>query len=288
MKNLGKIKIIADSVSDLPSDLASEWDIEVVPLTINFQDKSYKDGIDLTNDEFYNKLQECTLLPTTSQVNPSEFLDVYKKFYKEYDHFIVITISSELSGTYQAAISASEIGQLQDRVTVIDSKGITLGQGLMALEAARMVKRGEEKDAIIKRIHNMIEKTEYLLVVDTLEYLKKGGRLSATKAFVGETLKIKPVLTMKDGKLIQTSKIRGRKKVISWILKEIQKSGVDLSTQTIGIVHTYCREFAQELVEKVEEGFDPKEIILSDVGATVGTHAGPGALAIIFEKDKAG
>ena len=285
MSKLSKIKIITDSVSDLPSDLVSKWDIEVVPLSINFQEETYKDGIDITNEVFYKKLRECTTLPTTSQVNTIEFLDVYKKFYDEYDHFIVITISSELSGTYQSAVSAGEDQELKDKVTVIDSKGITLGQGLIVLEAARMAKRGEEKDAIIKRINNMIKKIEYILVVDTLEYLKKGGRLSATKAFVGQTLKIKPVLTMQDGKLIQSSKIRGRKKVISWIIKQIEKSGVDLSTRTIGINHTDSKEFACQLKEKIQKKFTPKEIVFGDVGATVGTHAGPGAVAVYFEKN---
>lgn len=282
---MGKIKIITDSVGDLPQDLAEEWDVEIVPLTINFEDGSYRDGVDIKSDEFYKKLRTCDRLPTTAQVTPSEFLEVYKKYSNEYDDFIVITISSAMSGTFQSAVTASEIGGLEDRVTVIDSKGITLGQGLMVLEAARMAKRGESKEEIINRINEMVEKVEYILVVDTLEYLKKGGRLSATKAFVGEALKIKPVLTMKDGKLIQTGKIRGRKKVIKWIMEELKESKVDFSKQTIGVNHTDSREFAEELAEKIQKNFAPKEIILGDVGATVGTHAGPGAVAVYFEKN---
>ncbi|MTI46978.1 DegV family protein [Sporosalibacterium faouarense] len=283
---MDKIKIITDSVSDIPVSIAKDLDIDIVPLTINFEDGSYRDGIEITNEEFYKKLSECDKLPTTSQVTLGEFLEVYKKYINEYDHIIVITMSFELSGTYQSAITAAEIGEIEDKVTVIDSKGITLGQGLMVLEAARMAKRGESKDKIVDRVQQMIRSIEYIFVVDTLENLKKGGRLSATKAYVGEKLKIKPVLTMEKGKLIMTGKVRGRKKVINWLIKEIKKKDIDFSNQTIAINHTDCKDFAIELYEQVQKHFSPKEIIMGEVGATVGTHAGTGAVAIYFESIK--
>ncbi len=280
---MGKVKIITDSVADIPPSLVKEWDIEVVPLTINFTDGSYKDGVDLTFDEFYKKLEESEKLPTTSQVSPAEFLEVYKKYENEYEHMIVFTISSEMSGTYQSANTAKEVGEMEDKVTVIDSRQITLCQGLMVLEAAKMAKRGREKDAIIDRVSEMIEKIRCIFVVDTLENLRKGGRLSVVKAYVGQKLNIKPVLTMRDGKLIMTGKIRGRKKVINWVIKELQKSEMDFSNQTMGINHTNCKDFGMELYERVKETFNPKEIIFGNVGATVGTHAGAGAIAVYYE-----
>lgn len=280
---MAKIKIMTDSVSDLPIDIIENLDIEVVPLTINFEEESYKDGVEISNKEFYEKLENCKILPTTSQVTPGEFLERYKKFDNDYDHIIVITISFELSGTYQSAVTAAKLGGLEDKVTVIDSRGVTLGQGMIVIETARMAKRGEGKEKIIDRAKEMTETVEYILVMDTLKNLKKGGRLSATKAFVGEKLKIKPVLTMKDGKLIMVNKVRGRKKVINWIIKEMKKANVDFSKQPIGVNHTNCKDFAIELSEKIEETFEPKEIILGEVGATVGTHGGAGAIAVYFE-----
>lgn len=283
MRLLGKIKIITDSIADIPTDLAKELDIEIVPLTINFEDGMYKDGVDITTEEFYEKLKGCDVLPSTTQVTPIEFLEVFNKYKDEYDHLIVITISSELSGTCQSAINASELGEIEDKVTVIDSRGITLGQGLLVIEAARMVRRGENKEVIVDRIKEMIDNTVYILVVDTLENLKKGGRLSVIKAYVGEKLNIKPVLTMKDGKLIMTGKVRGRKKVINWIIKEMKKKNIDFSKHTIGVNHTACKDFALELKKEVQAAFNPKEIVFGDVGPSVGTHAGIGAVAVYFE-----
>lgn len=280
---MGRVKIIADSVSDIPKKYIEDLDIEVVPLTINFEDGSYRDGIDISTEEFYRKMGCSDKLPTTSQVTPKEFIDIYNKFKDDYEHIIVLTISSEMSGTYQSAMMAKKIIGLEDRITVIDSRGITLGQGLMAIEGARMAKVDENKDVIIDRLKDMVNHMDYIFVVDTLENLKKGGRLSVTKAFIGEKLKIKPVLNIENGKLTLKDKIRGRKKVIKWVIKKIKKMDMDFKDMTIGVNHTEAEEFAMELKEALEKELKPKEIIFGKVGATVGTHAGIGAIAVYFE-----
>ncbi|WP_069649125.1 DegV family protein [Caloranaerobacter ferrireducens] len=280
-----KIKIITDSVSDIPSQYIDEYDIEVVPLTINFENESYKDKVDITVDEFYKKMDESDKLPTTSQVTPMEFLNTYKKFQDDYDYLIVITLSSKLSGTYQSAITAAQIAEIEDKVIVVDSKGITLGQGLIVLEAARMAKNGKSKDEIIERLNELIDKLEYIIVVDSLENLKKLGRISATKAFLGEKLKIKPVITMQDGYIVQMDKIRGRKKVIKWIVEKIENENINLANQTIGINYARDKEFALVLIDAIKENFDVGEIVFGEVGCTVAIFAGTGAFAIYYEKE---
>ncbi|RKD29096.1 DegV family protein [Thermohalobacter berrensis] len=280
-----RIKIITDSVSDIPSEYIKKYDIEVVPLTINFGSKSYKDKVDISIEEFYKMVEESEDLPTTSQITPVEFIDTYKKFIDSYDHLIVITMSSKLSGTYQSAVTASQIEGISEKVTVIDSKGITLGQGLLVIEAARMASNGKNKEDIINRINQMIDRLEYIIVVDTLENLKKGGRISSTKAFIGEKLKIKPVLTMDNGNIIVMDKIRGRKKIIKWIIKTLKKKSIDFSNKTIGINHAMAEDMAKDLMEKVKENFDVKEIVFGEVGCTVGVYAGTGAIAIHFQND---
>lgn len=280
-----KIKIITDSVSDIPSQYIDEYDIEVVPLTINFENESYKDKVDITVHEFYKKMDESAKLPTTSQVTPMEFLNTYKKFQDDYDYLIVITLSSKLSGTYQSAITAMQLAEIEDKVIVVDSKGITLGQGLIVLEAAKMVKNGKSKDEIIERLNELIDKLEYIIVVDSLENLKKLGRISATKAFLGEKLKIKPVITMKDGYIVQMDKIRGRKKVIKWIIEKMKSDIVNLKNKTIGINYARNEEFGIELVNTIKENFDVGEIVFGEVGCTVAIFAGTGALAVYYEKN---
>ncbi|SHH36592.1 EDD domain protein, DegV family [Caloranaerobacter azorensis DSM 13643] len=280
-----KIKIITDSVSDVPLQYIDEYDIEVVPLTINFESESYKDKVDITVDEFYKKMDENAKLPTTSQITPMEFLNIYEKFKDDYDYLIVITLSSKISGTYQSAITAMQLAEMEDKVTVIDSKGITLGQGLIVLEAAKMAKDGKSKDEIVERLNELIDKLEYIIVIDSLENLKKLGRISAAKAFLGEKLKIKPVITMRDGYIVQMDKIRGRKKAIKWIIEKIKSDNVNLENKTIGINHARNEEISLELVNAIRENFNVGEIIFSEVGCTVAIFAGTGAFAIYYERE---
>lgn len=278
------IKIVTDSVSDIPQDLAKTLDITVVPLTVNFEDKSYRDGIDLSTEEFFAMMKESPKLPTTSQVAPGEFLKVFQELAASGNTVIAILMSSQLSGTYRSALTAKDMLENGD-IEIIDSKGVTLGYGLFVIEAARMAKNHYSKEEILKRITYMRENMEYKFVVDTLENLYKGGRLNAAEAFVGKLLNIKPILTMRDGKLIPEDKVRGRKKAIKWLMDWIQEHQIDLSQQTIGVNHSNDEAYALELIEAIRENFTVKEIILSKTGCVVGTHAGPGAVAMYFLRE---
>src|SRR6056297_2477606 len=275
-----QIKIITDSVADIPKDLARELDITVVPLSVHFGSASYRDGVDLTTDEFFEKLSKSNRLPTTSQVNPGEFKKVFEECLEKYDHIICVTMSEAMSGTYKAANIAKEfIGT--EKIDVFDSKAISFGFGLVVIEAARSVKNGKTLQEIRTSIRYNIDNLENLFIVDTLEYLKKGGRLSTAEAFVGNVLKIKPVITINnEGKLESIDKIRGRKRVINYFVDYINKNGYDLKGKTVGLFHAVDREYLEKLITVIKEEFDVKEIIQSEVGTVVGTHSGPGCLAM--------
>jgi len=279
-----RIKIITDSVADIPKNIAKDLDITVVPLSVHFGSTSYRDGVDLTTDEFFEKLSKSERLPTTSQVNPGEFKRVFEEHLEAYDHIICITMSEAMSGTYKAANIAKEfIGT--EKIDIFDSKAISFGFGLVVIEAARSVKIGKSLNEIRESIRYNIDNLENLFIVDTLEYLKKGGRLSTAEAFVGNVLKIKPVITINnEGKLESIDKIRGRKRVINYFVDYIKKNGHDLSGKTIGLFHAVDHEYLKKLITVINDEFNVKEIIQSEVGTVVGTHSGPGCLAMVFIK----
>ncbi|MEA1976213.1 MAG: DegV family protein, partial [Bacillota bacterium] len=216
-----RIKIITDSVSDIPNEIIGELNIEVLPLSVNFEDASYYDRVELTNIEFFNKLKNSKKIPTTSQVNPGEFKKAFEIFLESFDQIICITMSKEMSGTFKAANIAKKLLNT-DRIRVFDSKAISFGFGLIVINAARDVKANKDYDEIIDNINYNIENLENIFIIDTLEFLQKGGRLSVTEAFVGSVLKMKPILTIRNGKLEVMSKVRGRKKAINYVVKYLK------------------------------------------------------------------
>lgn len=277
------IRILADSVADLPESYQKQYNIEILPLMVNFENESYRDGIDLKTDEFFRKLKEASKLPTTSQVNPGTFIETFERIIADGDEAVVILMSSDMSGTYNAALSAVDyIGT--DKISVIDSRAISFGYGLMVIEAARMAERGESREAIVKEISQQVHQMVNLFVVDTLEYLQKGGRLSAGEAFIGNLLSIKPIITIEDGKLKSLDKVRGRKKAVKWILDYLESENIDLSEKTVGFFHADDEAHMEEFIQEITQKHTPKEIIKSTVGTVVGTHSGPGCVAISFKR----
>lgn len=278
-----RIKLIVDSVSDIPKKICEELNIRVVPLSVNFSDGTYKDGIDLTTDQFFEKLAKSEKLPTTSQVNPGEFIEVFDEELKNYDHLIVMTLSSKMSGTYSAAVTAKEYLDVSN-ITVFDSKGVSFGYGIIAVEIAKMIQSGETLETINNRIEYCINNSVNLFILDTLDYLLKGGRLSAAEAFLGTLLKVKPILTMKDGSLTSLDKVRGRKKIEKWLLDYMDSHEIDLSGKSVGIFHALDSDFMNELINLMKLKYPSINIIESEVGTVVGTHSGPGAIGVSFVK----
>ena len=203
------------------------------PLMVNFQDGTYRDGVDLTPGEFYSKLKESKQMPTTSQVNPPAFIDLYKQELEKGNSIVSIHLSSKGSGTYQSAISAKNtLGS--DNIEVIDSLGYSMGMGLIAVEGANMAQQGASLDEVRDRMLHMRDRMKYVFGVDTLEYLKKGGRLSPVKATIATVMNIKPILHILDGEIDVMDKVRGRKKVLSRLLEEVEKTGQYRRTDCAG------------------------------------------------------
>lgn len=277
------VRIITDSTADLPKDLVEKYDIGIAPLMVNFQDGSYRDGVDLTPEEFFEKLAESKHMPTTSQVNPPVFVDLYKKELERGSAVVSIHLSSKGSGTYQSAVTAKNILD-SDNIVVIDSLGYSMGMGLIALEGAKMAKQGAGLKEIRDRMLYMRDRMQYVFGVDTLEYLKRGGRLSPVKATIATVMNIKPVLHILDGEIEVLDKVRGRKKVLSRLLQAVEETGEDLANQTLALVHSLCPEEALNIKEMLMERFGPKDVIISQIGCVIGTHVGPGTIAVFYMK----
>lgn len=275
------LKIVVDSVSDIPGSLAAELGIIIVPLQVNFEDISYKDGQDMDSKAFFHKVNQVGKLPTTAQVTPGEFIRVFDHELKEGRDLIVITMSSSMSGTYNAARTAAEFLET-DRITLFDSRSVTFGYGLIAVLAARMILAGAGKDAVCAEIEFMIKNLESRFIVDTLDYLRKGGRLTGGEAFIGGLLNIKPILAITDGVLHAEEKVRGRKKAVRYICDWLQRENVDLSGKTLALYHADDREYMNELEDALRQQFQIGEVLYSEVGSVVGTHSGPGCIAISF------
>ena len=279
------IKIITDSTSDIPKYLIDELNIEVVPLTVNFSDKSYKDdGIELTNDEFFKKLKESSELPTTSQVSPGEFEVVFNKFLNDYDEILCIDISSNLSGTFNAAIQAKNIIG-SDKIHIVDSRMVSFAIGFVVVEAAKMAKENRSIEEIVEFAQNGYTRMNNIFIFDTLDYLLKGGRLSKKEAFVGSLLNIKPILTLVDGELKSLHKVRGGKKAVKYAISQIKEDCSKYSINKIAIYKGADSDMFDEIKEILNSEFEFDEVIESKLGIVVGTHAGPGALAISYFRE---
>lgn len=276
------IKIITDTMCDVPQTMAERYDIKIMPLTVHFGSESYKDGIEISNQEFYQKLQTHDELPTTSQVPPVEFMEAFKAELEKGNEVICINGSGQLSGTYNSAMLAKT--QLEsDKIHVVDSEGVTMGAGMLSIKAARLAEEGASAADIVSEIRNSVKRMQYFFMVDTLTYLHKGGRVPLTMAVIGSILNIKPIITMKNGKLELIDKARGIKKAISAVFDRIQDNGWTLENKVVGINHTISPENLALLEAYLTKEYKVKEIIVGEVGSVVATHAGPGAIAMYFE-----
>ena len=277
------VKIIVDSTVDLTEDVLSK--VRMVPLTVNFEGTEYTDRVDINYKLFYEKLVESDVLPTTSQATPDAFLREFEKIGREDDGAVVITLSSKFSGTYQSAVIAAEEFE---NIYVVDSGSATVGSGIMAELALSLARSGLSAGEIAGELERAKEKIIVVALVDTLEYLKKGGRISKTAAIAGTVLNIKPVLSLIDGSINMLGKARGSKQGNNLLVQEIEKAGgVDFSKPVLlgytGLSNALLLKYIEDSRGLWENGL--KEIRYTPVGSVVGTHVGPGAVAVAFFKN---
>ncbi len=278
-----RIRIITDSMGDVPKKLADELNIRIVPLTVSFGDKTYVDGVDITSDRFFELLTVSPELPKTSQVPPAVFQQVFREELEKYDKIIVINGSSKMSGTHNSARIAAEEFE-EGRIEVLDSMLITFAQGFLVIKAARMAKKNASFEEIIAMVLYSRQRIRCLFAVDSLKYLLKGGRLSPLQAIAGTILNVKPILTIIDGELRAIDKMRGMKKALSYMEDYPESKGLKLDGKIIGINHSTSQDAADTLGKDMKSRYKVKEVLKAGMGAVVGTHAGPGCVALYYEE----
>ena len=270
------IKIITDSTSDLPKEIAEELGIIVIPLNVHFGDEVYKDGVDIFPDEFYPRLEKSAELPKTSQPSIGDFINIYKPILDNGDQIISIHVSSKLSGTFNSASQAKSQLDENNSISIIDTKSVSMGVGLISIYAAKLIKSENlSLEEATKKITDIIDKTETIALVETLEFLQKGGRISKAKELIGNLLKVRPILKSEDGIIVQIGRERSRNKGISFLEQSAKTSS---PLQYISIMYSTTPDEAQSLADKLSsEEITP---IIARLGPVIGTYAGPQALAI--------
>ena len=285
-----KVKILTDSASDLPEEIIKEYDIDVLPMTIIKDDKEYKDRVDISPKVIFDGMRNKEVFKT-AQVTPIAFEEKFEQYAKQGVPVVYVGFSSELSATYQSSVIArdSVLTKYPDaKIEVIDTLGASGGFGLIVLEAAKVAKAGKEVDEILDRVNLAKESIDQIFTVDDIEYLYRGGRVSRTSAVLGGMLNIKPILEVKDGKLIPLEKVRGKSKVFTRMVELMEERSIDkdFTNATICITHGDDLEGALKLKELIEKRYNAKNFIINMIGATIGAHSGPGTLALFYPKTK--
>ena len=271
------IKVVTDSGSDLPLEVAKELGITVVPVYIYFGDKAYKDWVDIEPDELYKRLVEDPVYPTTTQPIPADFAKAYSDLSQDADAIVSIHLPAKLSGTYNAALQGVEIAKPKCEVHVVDSLSISAGLSLIAMAAARVAKAGGKLAEVMEETKKAISQTQIRGLLDTLQYLLKGGRITKAKALVGTLLNVKPILTTRDGEIIQAGMARSYAKGIEQLFEFVRNCP---NLQEVAIVQSTVPEEANTLKNRIASIIDEKRILMARLGAGLGVHGGPGTLLV--------
>jgi DegV family protein with EDD domain len=276
-------KVLVDSASDIPLDRAIEAGIDIVPMPVTIDGNTYLEGINLKTNDFYAKFNSFKELPKTSQPNPSTLLEHYERILSLGHEVVAIHLSSGLSSTFVTAQIIRESTSAPERVHVIDSLGASFGYGLLALSAQKILVSATSWKEAEAKILEIRANMRYVITVDTLEYLVKGGRVSKTAGFVGGLLDVKPILHMtKDGKIEPFAKVRSRRSAIRKLAEILEQEIDHPEQQIIGISHSACYEEALVLAQEIRQHVSVKDIWISEIGCVVGSHTGPGTLALFY------
>ncbi|MDF2668138.1 MAG: hypothetical protein K0R67_444 [Paenibacillus sp.] len=285
---MANIRILTDSTADIPESVRKEYGIEMVPLKVHFDTETYYDAVTIQAEQFYDKLVAAPRLPTTSQPSPVDFLEAYKGTESQQQsadaEVIAITLSAAMSGTYQSAVLAKSLLEEQVDVTVIDSKSASYGIGMLVVAAARAAREGKSKQEIVELVQDLRAGTKIYFLVDTLEYLQKGGRIGKASAVLGSLLNIKPILTIdSEGQVAPVDKVRGQKKAIARIIELLKEEFGD--TELIAtIAQAKASETVKEFAQQLQGQLNITETNFTTIGPVVGTHTGPGALAVFITR----
>lgn len=273
------VRIVTDSSCDLPDDLARELSIEVVPLTIRFGDDEFVDRRDLSPQEFWSKMASSAVLPETAAPSAGAFEEAFRKLASEGAEAVVsINLSSKLSATLQSAQVAAKSVEADIRVEVVDSLTVSFALGNLARRASLAAADGSDADTIVKLVETLADRSRLFGTLDTLENLKKGGRVGGAQALLGSMLSIKPVLAVEDGQVEPWARVRTRSKALRWLVDKVKEEG---TVEDLAVIHGDAPD-VNTLLEMLEPLYPPDEVIVSTMGPVVGTHAGPRVIGVTY------
>lgn len=275
-------KIITDSTADLSLDVLKELNVASLPLKVNFGDTSYRDGIDITTEELYKKVEENGELPKTSAVAPGEFIKEFKHWIDKGYDVVYLGIGSTLSGTFQAAMVAKTEFD-DDRIYLVDSKNLSSGIALLVLKGTDYIKAGLSAKEIAEKLTGLVPKVRSQFAIQVLDYLHKGGRASGTQALVGKFLRIRPIIKVVDGKLDVYKKPMGTmKKAVTIMLEEYVNENTNVDLDYVMITHSLADKQAEYMFDYVNEHLKPKNLVISSAGCVISSHCGAGTIGILY------
>jgi DegV family protein with EDD domain len=280
------VRIVTDTTADIPPQLAKELGIIMVPVYLRFGDEVFRDVVDISQDEFYDRLIHGNVHPSTSAPAPQDFINVYRELAKSADGILSIHVTSKLSGTYNSALRAKDVVEKEIPIEVIDSEVVTMGLGHLAMAADKMAKSGMSLQQIAQEVRQMIPSIRLLGLLDTLKYLALGGRIGKMQALLGSVLNIKPMLTIKDGVLWPVGRVRSRSKGIDALVEYVKNTP---EIQDLAVVYSTTLEEAKALMGRLRTLFTKGQITLARLGPALGVHTGPGILLVTLRsKQKTG
>lgn len=274
-----RIAIVVDSTAAIPSALVEQYGLYVIPQNLIWEGATLKDGVDITPDEFYARLKSAKEMPTTSQPSTGEFLEFFEQLSREYDSILGTFISEKLSGTVACAHAAADMmGDYP--IEIVDSRSASMGLGFVTLEAARAREEGQPFAEVVAVARDMVRRVRTLFVVDTLEFLHRGGRIGGAQRLLGTMLSIKPLLHLEDGQIEPLASVRTKRKAIERALELAASDTEGLGPVHAAVIHAAAPEEARALFAEVEKRLKPVELLMSDLSPVVGANVGPGLLGI--------
>jgi len=277
------VKIITDSVADIPSGIVAELGISVIPVLLRFGEETLRDGIDITNDQFYERLASGKVMPTTSVPSLDIFARTYARLSEETDEILGIMLSSKLSGIHNAAVQSTRLVESKCRIEVVDSERAVMAQGFVVIRAAQAAREGASLDEILEIVRRDLPRTEIRAAFDTLEYLQRGGRIGKAQALLGSVLKVNPIITLKDGLVEPAGRARSRAKAIDQ-LYEFAAGYANL--EEVAVEDAACPADGDYLAERLGKIFPKERIYRSRTTPVIGTHTGPGLILVAVLGDK--
>jgi len=275
------VTIITDSTACIPQDLVKQYKIHVAPQQIIWGTDTYRDGVDIQPDQFYERLKNSKESPRTSQASPGVFKEIYTEALSHSDALLVIVLSSGLSQTYNSAMLAKN-DLPNAKIEVVDTRLTSMAMGYMCLAAARLLAEGKSLDEAKKKVENMIPMANVVFTVDTLDYLHRGGRIGGAARFIGNALNFKPVLNLKDGKVDPLERVRTKKKAVEYIINVVAERTADKGPVRLAAIHANAESEAKELLEAAAARMKPVEKMIAAVSPVIGTHTGPGTVGLAY------